>query len=100
LSSYFHSAGLFLQQGNTLPNNLLGSNLTPLQEFDFSQLIQTHSATKYNPPVATNNLPAISMQEVIQVLVTFLHYFTDFFNIMELMVHMFFLTFISLFYFS
>jgi hypothetical protein len=72
LGSYFRSAGLFLQQGNTLPNNLLGSN-TPLRDFDFSQLIQTQPATKYNLPVATNNLSAISMQEVIQALVTFLY---------------------------
>ncbi|GJM93648.1 hypothetical protein PR202_ga10225 [Eleusine coracana subsp. coracana] len=53
-------------QGNTLPNNLLGSNLTPLRDFDFSQLIQTQSTTKYNPPVATNNLPGISMQETLK----------------------------------
>ncbi|KAK3164999.1 hypothetical protein QOZ80_1AG0027630 [Eleusine coracana subsp. coracana] len=55
-----------LLQGNTLPNNLLGSNLTPLRDFDFSQLIQTQSTTKYNPPVATNNLPGISMQETLK----------------------------------
>uniref|UniRef100_A0A0A9EVQ4 Uncharacterized protein n=1 Tax=Arundo donax TaxID=35708 RepID=A0A0A9EVQ4_ARUDO len=52
-----------LLQANTLPNNLLGSNLTPLRDFDFSQLLQTQAATKYDPSVATNNLPAISMQE-------------------------------------
>jgi hypothetical protein len=72
LGSYFRSAGLFLQQGNTLPNNLLGSN-TPLRDFEFSQLIQTQPTTKYNLPVATNNLSAISMQEVIQALVTFVY---------------------------
>jgi hypothetical protein len=54
------SSDVFLQQ----PNNLLGSNL-PLRDFDFSQLLQTQSATKYNPPVAPSNLPGISMQEVI-----------------------------------
>ncbi|XP_062217591.1 actin cytoskeleton-regulatory complex protein PAN1-like [Phragmites australis] len=53
-------------QANTLPNSLLGSNLTPLRDFDFSQLLQTQSATKYNPSVATNNLPAISLQETLQ----------------------------------
>ncbi|CAL4962225.1 unnamed protein product [Urochloa decumbens] len=47
------------------PNNLLGSNL-PLRDFDFSQLLQTQSATKYNPPVAPNNLPGISMQETLK----------------------------------
>ncbi|KAG2590621.1 hypothetical protein PVAP13_5NG419800 [Panicum virgatum] len=47
------------------PNNLLGSNLAPLRDFDFSQLLQTQSATKYNPPVAPSNLSGISMQEVI-----------------------------------
>ncbi|KAJ1284653.1 hypothetical protein BS78_03G221700 [Paspalum vaginatum] len=55
-----------LLQANTLPNNLLGSNLTPLRDFDFSQLLQTQPATKYNPSVAPNNLPAISMQETLK----------------------------------
>ncbi|TVU35638.1 hypothetical protein EJB05_17538 [Eragrostis curvula] len=55
-----------LLQANNLPNNLLGSNLTPLRDFDFSQLIQTQSDTKYNPSAATNNLPAISMQETLK----------------------------------
>ncbi|XP_066306730.1 uncharacterized protein [Miscanthus floridulus] len=59
-----HFSGLL--QANALPNNLLGSNLTPLREFDFSQLLQTQSATKYNPSVAPNNLPAISMQETLK----------------------------------
>jgi hypothetical protein len=48
------------------PNNLLGSNLAPLRDFDFSQLLQTQSATKYNPPVAPSNLPGISMQETLK----------------------------------
>ncbi|TKW15905.1 hypothetical protein SEVIR_5G263800v4 [Setaria viridis] len=47
------------------PNNLLGSNL-PLRDFDFSQLLQTQSTTKYNPPVAPSNLPGISMQETMK----------------------------------
>ncbi|XP_021313681.1 uncharacterized protein LOC110434200 isoform X3 [Sorghum bicolor] len=59
-----HFSGLL--QANTLPNNLLGSNHTPLREFDFSQLLQTQSAPKYNPSVAPNNLPAISMQETLK----------------------------------
>jgi len=58
---YICSSNIILQQ----PNNLLGSNLAPLRDFDFSQLLQTQSATKYNPPVAPSNLPGISMQEVI-----------------------------------
>jgi len=59
-----HFSGLL--QANSLPNNLLGSNHTPLREFDFSQLLQTQSAPKYNPSVAPNNLPAISMQETLK----------------------------------
>ncbi|AQK97101.1 Putative DUF1296 domain containing family protein [Zea mays] len=59
-----HFSGLL--QANTLPNYLLGSNLTPIREFDFSQLLQTQSATKYNPSAAPNNLPAISMQETLK----------------------------------
>ncbi|WVZ69376.1 hypothetical protein U9M48_018172 [Paspalum notatum var. saurae] len=55
-----------LLQTNTLPNNLLGSNLTPLRDFDFSQLLQTQPASKYNPSVSPNNLPAISMQETLK----------------------------------
>ncbi|KAF8695931.1 hypothetical protein HU200_036807 [Digitaria exilis] len=60
--SHFSSLLSFLQQ----PNNLLGSNLTPLRDFDFSQLLQTQSATKYNPTVAPNSLPGISMQETLK----------------------------------
>ncbi|KAL6614783.1 hypothetical protein ACP70R_037053 [Stipagrostis hirtigluma subsp. patula] len=55
-----------LLQANNLPNNLLGSNLSPLRDFDLSQLLQTQSAAKYNPSVATSNLPAISMQETLK----------------------------------
>ncbi|XP_062206418.1 uncharacterized protein LOC133908416 isoform X2 [Phragmites australis] len=55
-----------LLQANNLPNNLLVSNLAPLQDFDFSQLLQTQSATKYNPSVATSNLPPISIQETLK----------------------------------
>jgi len=59
---YICSSNIILQQ----PNNLLGSNLAPLRDFDFSQLLQTQSATKYNPPVAPSNLPGISMQETVK----------------------------------
>uniref|UniRef100_A0A0A8YQE7 GBF-interacting protein 1 N-terminal domain-containing protein n=1 Tax=Arundo donax TaxID=35708 RepID=A0A0A8YQE7_ARUDO len=55
-----------LLQSSALPSNLLGPNVNPLRDFDFSQLLQTQSATKYNPSVATNNLPAISMQETLK----------------------------------
>uniref|UniRef100_J3L2M3 GBF-interacting protein 1 N-terminal domain-containing protein n=2 Tax=Oryza brachyantha TaxID=4533 RepID=J3L2M3_ORYBR len=51
-----------LLQANTLHNNLLGSNLSPLRDFDFSSLL----ATKYNPGVPTASLPAISMQETLK----------------------------------
>ncbi|KAF0902951.1 hypothetical protein E2562_022594 [Oryza meyeriana var. granulata] len=53
-----------LLQANTLHNNLLGSNLPPLRDFDFSPLLSTQLATKYNPP--TTSLPAISMQETLK----------------------------------
>uniref|UniRef100_A0A0D9V3U2 GBF-interacting protein 1 N-terminal domain-containing protein n=1 Tax=Leersia perrieri TaxID=77586 RepID=A0A0D9V3U2_9ORYZ len=55
-----------LLQANTLHNNLMGSNLSPLRDFDFSQLLSTQLATKSNPAVPTTSLPAISMQETLK----------------------------------
>uniref|UniRef100_A0ACD5VQ54 Uncharacterized protein n=1 Tax=Avena sativa TaxID=4498 RepID=A0ACD5VQ54_AVESA len=49
-------------QANTMQNNLLGSNLTPHRDFDFSPFLSTQSAMKYNLAVPTTSYP-ISMQE-------------------------------------
>ncbi|KQK09067.1 uncharacterized protein LOC100846506 isoform X2 [Brachypodium distachyon] len=51
-----------LLQANSLQNNLLGSNLTPHRDFDFSPFLSTQSAMNYNPALPTTSLP-ISMQE-------------------------------------
>ncbi|KAG8077469.1 hypothetical protein GUJ93_ZPchr0007g6189 [Zizania palustris] len=59
-----------LLQANTLQNNLLGSNLSPLRDFDFSPLLSTQSAISmqetlkpgvFSNTQSTQNLPSTSI---------------------------------------
>uniref|UniRef100_A0A0E0HIJ7 GBF-interacting protein 1 N-terminal domain-containing protein n=1 Tax=Oryza nivara TaxID=4536 RepID=A0A0E0HIJ7_ORYNI len=54
-----------LLQANSLHNSLLGSNIAPLRDLDFSlsPLLAAQSMTKYNSAAPTTTGPAISMQE-------------------------------------
>ncbi|KAG8069251.1 hypothetical protein GUJ93_ZPchr0005g14527 [Zizania palustris] len=58
-----------LLQANSLHNSLLGSNIAPLHDLDFtlSPLLAAQSmATKYNSAAPTTTGPAISMQEALK----------------------------------
>uniref|UniRef100_J3M9T2 GBF-interacting protein 1 N-terminal domain-containing protein n=2 Tax=Oryza brachyantha TaxID=4533 RepID=J3M9T2_ORYBR len=58
-----------LLQANSLHNSLLGSNIAPLRDLDFtlSPLLAAQSmATKYNSAAPTTTGPAISMQEALK----------------------------------
>ncbi|XP_052155563.1 uncharacterized protein LOC127773521 [Oryza glaberrima] len=57
-----------LLQANSLHNSLLGSNIAPLRDLDFSlsPLLAAQSMTKYNSAAPTTTGPAISMQETLK----------------------------------